>query len=226
VDGCRAGWLVASATSPARAPTFEIVATFPEVVRRILEAGGVGAIDVPIGLVEGARRCDREARRLLGRFRASSVFTPPCRGALAATGRARIRALNVAATGRSLSEQALGITGKIREVDLAMTPALQARVREVHPEVVFAARSGTGAGLAASKKTAEGRSARLSLLPPAWADAARAVAFRRKDSAPDDVVDALAALAAALRIASGRARRLPEGPEERDRRGLVMEIVY
>jgi predicted RNase H-like nuclease len=134
--------------------------------------------------------------------------------------------LNVAATGRSLSEQSLGIVRKIREVDLVMTPALQACVREVHPEVVFAARSGAGAGLASSKKTTEGRSARLALLPPAWAEAARAAAFPRKDAAPDDVVDALAALDAALRIASGRVRRLPDGPEERDERGLAMEIVY
>jgi predicted RNase H-like nuclease len=218
--------MVASATSAAEAPALEIVATFAEVVRRILEAGGVGAVDVPIGLVDGVRTCDREARRLLGRVRASSVFPPPCRRALSGAGRARIRALNVAATGRSLSEQTLGIVRKIREVDLVMTPALQARVREVHPEVVFAAWSGAGAGLATSKKTAEGRSARLALLPPAWAEAARAVAFRRKDAAPDDVVDALAALGAALQIASGRARRLPREAVERDGRGLVMEIVY
>ena len=47
----------------------------------------VVAVDMPIGLLEepssGGRECDKEARRLLGTPRRSSVFTPPTKPALA-----------------------------------------------------------------------------------------------------------------------------------------------
>jgi len=46
------------------------------------------AVDVPIGLLEryekGGRTCDREARKLLGKYRHSSVFPAPIRAALMA----------------------------------------------------------------------------------------------------------------------------------------------
>jgi predicted RNase H-like nuclease len=228
-DGCPGGWIAAIAGGLDERPAFRLFRSFRELARALVELGAVAGIDMPIGLVDGARRCDAEARALLGRGRASSVFTPPSRRALRGRTAEEIRALNVAATGKSLSEQALNIAPRIREVDRAMTPALQARIREVHPEVVFASLSRDGRGLSSSKKTAEGRAERLALLPRALAAAAPAREdrpFPAAEVALDDYVDALAVLLAAVRMSRGEERCLPAAGVERDRRGLVMEIVY
>jgi len=186
-------------------------------------------VDVPIGLCDAERRCDREARSLLGPARACSVFTPPSRSALAGATPEAARWLNLRATGRSLSAQTIGIMPKIREVDAAMTPALQLRVREVHPELVFASLSPAERGLAASKKTEQGRRERLALLPPALAAAAPSRTdrtFPASAVALDDYVDALAALVTAGRLLRGEARRVPRGGVDRDARGLAMEIAW
>lgn len=227
VDGCPAGWIVAEARELRSTPVFWLATTFAEIAARAAQRGRITCVDVPIGLTAERRACDVEARRLLGPTRACSVFTPPCRAALAGRDRAAVRALNVGATQRSLSEQTLGILPKIREVDAAMTPALQRGLREVHPELVFAAAA--GGGLACGKRTEEGRAARLALLPRSFA---RAAPTRERRPCPasqvalDDYVDALAALVAALRIARGEGRRLPAGRAQRDERGLTMEIWY
>jgi predicted RNase H-like nuclease len=229
IDGCRAGWIVAAARGLEATPEFSLVPTFERVVRMVESGGGITCVDVPIGLCDGRRSCDHAARAMLTSARASSVFTPPSRKALTGNGHAEERARNIAATGRSLSSQALGIVPKIREVDEVMTPALQDRIREVHPEVTFASLSDAGIGLAAAKKTRAGSDQRLALLPPAFA---RAVAdatkrpFRREQVAPDDYIDALAALVTAIRISRGEGKRLPAAGEELDERGLRMEIVY
>ena len=227
VDGCPGGWIVAEAPDVRATPRFWIAPTFAALLRRAGAGDRVTCIDVPIGLADRPRACDVVARRLLGPRRACSVFTPPSRAALAGDGPAERRALNLRATGRSLSAQSLGILDRIREVDEAMTPRLQARVREVHPELVFAAAA--GGGLADGKRTAPGRAARLRLLPRAFARAAPApqrMPFPAGLASLDDYVDALAALVAALRIARGEGRRVPAGPIERDARGLAMVIWY
>lgn len=121
------------------------------------------------------------------------------------------------------------MSAKIREVDAAMTPALQARVREAHPEVTSALLSGRRTGLAHGKKTAAGASERRGLLRAALAHDLDVAGIRarlgRSRVLPDDVLDAAACLATARRILEGRAQVLPEGTGERDARGLRMEIV-
>jgi predicted RNase H-like nuclease len=122
-------------------------------------------------------------------------------------------------------------------------------IREVHPEVCFAMLNG-GAGPAlgmrhakrvchACKKTGvpcPGESDRLALLRDWFGpfepgavrqQLATACANRLKlaDIARDDIVDAVACLATALRIAEGRAWTLPAGVPQLDGRGLRMEIV-
>jgi predicted RNase H-like nuclease len=229
IDGCRAGWIAAEAGAPDGPPHFRLFRTFADLAGALRGRDAIACVDVPIGLSDAGRRCDAEARALLGPARASSVFTPPSRSALAGTSAAEIRALNLRATGRSLSAQALGILPKIREVDAVMTPALQERVREVHPELVFASLTDDARGLATSKKTVRGRRDRLALLPPALAAAAPSRASRPFPAAAvalDDYVDALAALVTARRLARGEARGVPAGGADRDERGLAMEIVW
>jgi predicted RNase H-like nuclease len=191
-------------------------------------APAVIGIDIPIGLLEtphpGGRVCDQQARHLLGR-RASSVFSPPSRIILAATHYAEVR-------GYGMSRQAFGILPKIREVDRLMTPALQQRVYEAHPELAFVTLAGHPMGH--NKKTSAGYAERLEALtggPVAPFQKLHAhllqtiQKFPRRQAARDDILDAYALVCTAYRITQTRAHCLPASPQV-DARGLRMEIWY
>jgi len=185
----------------------------------------VVVIDMPIGLPEtGRRACDLEARALLGQRR-NSVFTGARRPLLAFSDYRDANAW-AKADGAGVSKQLWHILPKIRDVDTWVTPARQDWFREGHPELAFLA--ATGAPLDHYKKTAEGeaerRAALAGFLPPpllaTWLDD-----LARKTAARDDLIDAAVLCRTAARVASGKAQRLPGRPE-RDRAGLVMEMVY
>ena len=230
VDGCRAGWVVVLAHPLAR-NAYEhqvtVCARFDQVLA-LLPTTTVSAVDIPIGLLEerqpGGRDCDRCARRLLRR-RASSVFTPPTRPLLEATHYDQVR-------GYGLSIQAFNILPKIREVDRVMTPALQHRVYEAHPELAF--QTLAGQPLQDRKKTVAGREARLRVLdniPSLLFHGIRTAfehilrAWKRTDMAPDDILDAYVLMWTARRIWHAQADRVPRNPQY-DARGLRMEIWY
>src|SRR5262245_13195635 len=122
-------------------------------------------IDIPIGLSDdGPRACDVEARRRLGRPRGSSVFPAPCRAVLGVKGFPRSCQVSRRTLGVAMSQQTYRILPKIRDVDALMTPARQAFVREVHPELVFTILARRGSGLVEPKRTATGERVRLRLL--------------------------------------------------------------
>jgi predicted RNase H-like nuclease len=229
IDGCRGGWLVAESDAALSALSFTIVDDLEPVIARAERNGALLAIDIPIGLADGRpRSCDLEARRLLGRPRGSSVFPTPCRSALAATTYRRACGLSRRATGVAMSIECFNIMPKIRQVDALMTPARQAFVREVHPELVFALASGRPHGLIEPKRTAAGERIRLRLLrrmSPRFDPAAVRARLGLAKVARDDVIDAVACAIAARRIAEGKALVLPAGRVERDSRGLRTEIV-
>jgi len=122
-------------------------------------------IDIPIGLLDrpGQRACDVEARRMLGRGLASSVFPPPSRRALSWADYRAASDVNLQLTGRRLNKQSFNISPKVREVDELMKPGKQERVREAHPELSFASLNG-GLAVTANKKTKAGREQRWRLL--------------------------------------------------------------
>lgn len=128
--------------------------------------------------------------------------------------------------GMGLSKQAWMITPKIRELDALMTPALQARIVEGHPELAFT-RLG-GAPCACAKRNAEGQRERMQRLRLHGIDAAsllRAARARhplKRHFADDDLFDALALMLTAQAFLDGAAWRMGDGA--RDARGLVMEI--
>ena len=211
VDGCRAGWIVVhDRCAMVHADFAAVLATLPD------EA--VVAIDMPIGLVDehepGGRNVDRAARVELGRKR-NSVFSAPPRCALGT------RTLGDARRhGARLTLQTLSLLPRIEDVDRVMTPDLQSRVFEVHPELSFAAMNG-GEPVRAPKRSATGAKERRALLQRAGV----VVPERPAGAALDDVLDACALAWSAGRVARGVARRVPDRPA-RDARGLRIDLRW
>jgi len=220
-DGCRGGWLVAVASSGRRALSAERLPDLEPVFAR-LAAGQLAAlaVDIPIGLSgAGPRRCDAEARRLLGPRR-SSVFPAPARAALGASCHAQASALNQQAGGKRLSLQSLSMLGRIGHVEHLVRRHPGQVVAECHPELSFCLMA--GAPMAHPKRTAAGRTERLDALRAAL-DGIDAQASSPLFSAhPDDLLDAFACAWSAARLLAGEATVLGG---DLDPTGLPMRIV-
>jgi len=227
IDGCHAGWF-AVAVEGDGALRWRCTGTLADLLA--MERGvGLALIDIPIGLAEGDRECDRLARRRLG-CRRGSVFAPPARDTLAARDYREALRINREHAGRGLSLQSWNIVPKIREVDalLQAQPALRGRLRESHPELAFAALNG-GQPMPHNKRHCQGREERLcvleSRLPRVRAFLAEVLAAtRRRDVAADDVLDATV-LSVLARQGAERLATLPAQPPQ-DETGLAMEMVF
>lgn len=223
VDGCSAGWLALvwhEGTLTAR-----IAPTITTLVRGLGDDFLI-AIDIPIGLPDsGPRACDRAARSLLGRPRASSVFPCPVRECLAASTYEEAARLHRQADGRAISRQSFTILPKIREIDLFLhSRPMTDRVLEVHPEVSFAVWN-HGRPMLHRKASQAGREERQALIDTAWPGHRRLVSMSLSKGGwkMDDLNDAFAALWTALRIQRAAAVGI-SGHEERDSTGVRMEI--
>ncbi|MEW5772344.1 MAG: DUF429 domain-containing protein [Thermodesulfobacteriota bacterium] len=238
VDGCRGGWLVALAEGwPCPAPPrLAICNDFRTVLDATADCAAV-AVDMPVGLPDGGegRDCDRAARALLKARRgaAGRVFPSPPRTALQARTWPELQELHHSIAGKGVPKQVWNIAPRLREVDAALTPDLQSRVVEAHPELAFARLAGR---VLASKHASEGLEERRAALAAASPHVLPALEGIPSGSALDDALDALALLAVATHVAEvgieaapDAARRvpaLPFGDIPRDTRGLRMEIWY
>jgi len=231
IDGCKAGW-VCIAVDDAGAWEARVLPDISSVWDTFSDRPLL-LIDVPIGLVEkgeNGRPCDVAARRVLGFPRASSVFSPPARPSLTAPSREVASENNYRLTGKRITVQTWGIVPKIREVDdfLRANPQALAKIREVHPEVLFWGLNG-GLAIKSSKKTKMGSEERLEVLERFFPQARQVcehctTIYRRSELALDDAIDALvAALAGA--IGGETLRTLPATPT-RDPKGIPMEMAY
>lgn len=179
------------------------------------------AIDVPIGLPEVEERpVDKEARRFLGP-RKSSVFPVPNRAVLHSATWSEANEVSHRTRGKGISHQTFGILPGIREVDSWITPEMQDRVFEVHPEVCF--RSLHGSPVEHPKKDSLGLEERLAVLAAHHLDPEALLRRRLPHTSDHDYLDVLVALITAGRAAAGEAGHLGG---ERDARGLRMEMVY
>lgn len=203
VDGCRGGWVVVIASIADGPSTVERVARLDSLIQRI-RAGTVAAagVDMPIGLPSHTRRASDAALRVHLGARRSSLFPTPPRAVLDAVDYRDALARARDATGVGLSKQAWNLVGKIRELDALMTPELQPRVSEAHPESSFTELAGNP--LSTRKSTPLGREERTRLLLPSFADLAEHL--DRHGAVAADVLDAFAAAWTARRIATGTAR--------------------
>lgn len=228
IDGARLGyWVLARGSILTRTVTFELTQDLSELFRSAATGSTLVVIDVPIGILSGktaaaGRKCDAEARRVVGPRR-SSVFTPPSRDVFGSPTQHEASRRNREACGLGLGCQAFGILSRIEAVDALMTPGLQSSVREGHPEVTFAKLK--GGFLDFAKDSPKGEEERLGVLErhgyPINIDAERSN-LRRSCVGRDDLVDAAAMLLSAMRVAADDAGYL--GDNTRDSRGLLMQM--
>jgi predicted RNase H-like nuclease len=235
VDGCKAGWFAAIASVTMKNETdiscrFDlenvfIASTFSEVLSKTSVCKLV-CVDIPIGLSDGdkPRECDLAARKVLGGQRASSVFPAPIRPCLLAKDYETASKICFEHSGKKLNRQSFALLEKIRQVDELMTPALQSRVREIHPEISFWVLNNEKP-IRQNKKTVSGQAQRHKLLEEIFADMDSILAEApRHGYVMDDALDALAAAWTAGQVVLGKAQTLPASPEL-DSKGLRMEIL-
>lgn len=223
VDSCPGGWLVVLVTFYEEIVQEEhlLLKNFDELAE--LDPAPVYiAVDIPIGLLrevaKGGRECDKSARRILGRPRSSSVFSPPTRSAFDCATFDDARELG-------LNRQSFGILPKVEELDRVMTPGLQNRIREAHPEVTFFVMAGMTPARCGKKDT-PGRDERTALLTRYFYQVEEGLKrFPHSRVSVDDVLDAYACAWTAMRVFRGEAGHLPDDPP-RDEKGLQMAIWY
>jgi predicted RNase H-like nuclease len=120
-----------------------------------------------------------------------------------------------------------GIVPKLREVDAVMTPGLQKRVMEFHPELVWKRLPGR---VLAPKHGARGAVQRLAVLAQHGAPWLLRVDMDNLPDAValDDVLDCIVGLPVAYSIAGDPTYkcRLPGSDPPKDERGLRMEIWF
>ena len=181
------------------------------------------AIHAPIGLptkpIHGGRRCDRDARALLGWPRSGAIGSAPARSSLSATTYDEAAEAN-----EGLSPVVWRRFPHYKEVDDEMSPYWQRTVYEIHPELSFYDLN-RDQPLSYAKDSVAGQNERRRIL------AERLAAFERilaSDERPPrtttaQVLDACAALWTARRISARAAIRIPADPEWDDE-GIRMEI--
>ena len=228
VDGCKSGWFSVTLGSGCEWD-INIYRTIGDLWHQT-NPPAMLFIDIPIGLPESGRRvCDQQTRIRLGK-RGFSVFTVPCRTALAAKTYRQACRINKQVTGTGFSIQCWNIASKIKEVDRWLLENNKARqhVRESHPELCFWSLAGRRI-MAHPKKSRQGFAERCAILQISYPQTVAIVEkalnqFRRKDLARDDILDALV-LAVSARRGAEAIRSIPAKPP-RDSKGLPMEIVY
>jgi len=237
VDGCRGGWAVVVRPLDGAPPRLGRIDAFADVMALADAAGrpaAVVAVDMPVGLPDhvgpAGRGPERAVRPLLA-ARQSSVFAVPSRRAVMESGDdyrlACALALATSEPPRKVARQSFHLFPKIREIDASMTPAQEARVYEVHPELAFWRLNG-GRPMSLPKKirseaSRPGIDERVALLGRFGYDAAFFAARRPAGVGPDDAVDAAVLAVIAERILAGLVRPFPD-PPPRDGRGLRMAI--
>lgn len=223
VKTCRFGWLAVTVQiEPDIISEGHHLCSSAGEVFSLLPKPSIFAVNVPMGLLEepvkGGRECDRQARKILGKPRGSSVFSPPSRPSLNCPTFEQAHQWG-------LNKQTFAILPRVREMDQVINPERQSWIREAHPELSFYMMDGLRP-VEERRKTVPGREARLKLLNQFFYQVEEGLAkFPGKDVLKDDVLDAYAAAWTAMRVFRGEAGFVPQTPPC-DSRGVEMAIWY
>lgn len=231
IDGCKFGWIAIKieqngAYRISKYPQFSsIIESFPSAEKYL--------VDMVIGLSDEKliRETEPLARQILKPYRASSVFSPPCRAAVYQEDYSSAKEVNKKILGKSFSIQAWNIVPKIREVDefLYKNKRLQSKIFEAHPEVCFTGLN-NGVPMKFKKKEKEGIRDRINLLESIYPMAREIFEegeskFLKKEVLPDDVIDALGlAVSGFLGLKYGFSYVDPQS--KYDQRNLKMNMIY
>jgi len=170
-------------------------------------------------------------RAVLGNW-SSTVFNAPARAATKTNDNTEARKINIALTGKSLSEQSLHIMPKIRDVDefLRIEDFKQSALEmyESHPEICFKYLAGTI--LQTKKSKPEGCAERLELLMRYDTDVKKiydeiCVEELRKHVKKDDILDALC-LCVVNRLAGNSKLRILKDKNDKDENNIAVGIAY
>lgn len=213
LDGCKKGWMCA-VVHAGELTALQFHSSITEALAAHRNAS-VCAIDIPIGLASSGRRqadCDAKAflkKHQPGSGRSRSVFySPPgwVMGCYRENESVSFKTINgKLPAGEGVSSQTWGMMKKIAEVS-DFRPPSGVRLREVHPEVSFAAMVENGVCLS-SKHTWNGLRQRCAALKREGLRVPHVIHGRRSSGEypADDILDAVACAWTALRIADGRA---------------------
>lgn len=198
VDACPVGWIATVITPDGT--EIDVFEEFEALVETYSGADRI-LVDIPIGLkAESRRRCDVEAKELLG-SRGLSVFYAPCESAVDGKHESYQEAKTVHKdhVGNGLSQQAHSIAPKIQAVR-AVVDDCTGPIREGHPELCFAALNGQP--VAYSKTTERGREFRMKLLADELPEACELYndvrgRFLLREVRRDDILDSMALAVAA-----------------------------
>lgn len=236
IDGCPAGWIGVAQGADGSHPQILLFRHFSEVIAHP-DGFDIIAVDMPIGLPDaiiGSGRGPEQAVRPLLGMRQSSVFSIPARAAVEEPDyrKACQLALERSIPPRKISKQGFNIFPKILEIDRLMSPALEARVHEVHPELAFWRMNGERALLTPKKVKGrvnpEGMAERRALLlahglEAGFLDQAFLALARPRGAAMDDFLDACSASVMARRALQGLLMPFPRD-FARDAKGLRIAI--
>jgi len=243
VDGCPGGWIVVFVQPDMTGAPPRIVSSFAEIAFAP-EQPRIITVDVPIGLPARSpakgRLAESEVRALLGE-RKSSVFRVPSRRAVEASvliepvdERERFLAAckiarETSEDGKAFAKQGFNILPKVAEVDRFLREHRDwiGRVYETHPELAFWQLNDEEPLVLAkkikSRVSASGLDLRRDLLAKFGFAKQLISQPAPKGAGDDDLIDALACAATALRIEKGLAQSFPRSPP-RDEFGLPMAI--
>lgn len=218
------GWVVAT----AKIQGIQLYPNEPELLTSLEEvldyrpSFRVIALGCPVGLydepVQGGRKCDHEARKLLGWPRAGAILVPPIRKALDAPDYETAAQLS-----GGLGAVTWRMRHRIAEVDREMAPYRQRQIFEVHPELSLY-QLNDDEPMRYPKRTVNGQNERTALLKGKIGGMERIIDADIPGVRRWQLIDAAACLWTTRRIASRAMTRIPEDPEW-DETGLRMELV-
>ncbi len=208
IDACRSGWIMIVIHKPENQFSYHFSPTFSDLVNNVKtkKKSYRFLVDMPIGLLSlknidpvqpHQRKCDMQARKILGK-KHSSVFTPPCRQALYQKTYSSASATNYMITGKKISKQTWNIFHRIKEVNEYLQENQWARsiIFESHPELAYQ-KLNNQISLQYSKKKNEGILERLNILSryhPGTTSLCRVIASDKTlkgKMQKDDIVDAM-----------------------------------
>ena len=222
VEPCPGGWLIAGArlqgiTAYPQQP--EVFATFAEILdyRPSFEVIAIHChLSFPEEDTAGGRTCDKLARQLLGWPRSGAIGSPPSRTYL------RTHDLDLRAS-KGLNPINARMMRRYAEVAEEMQPYRQRQVFEVHPELSFY-QLNEDRPMQFSKHTEAGVEERRRLVTAKIPGAEDVLTARLPGVGITHLLDALADMVTARRIAARAVTRLPEDPEW-DEQGVRMELL-